>query len=90
MDQNIKIGDKFLCKMNYCYIILQKFHEGVEYEVYDIKKIDNGCGFYYYSYSMIDNVDFKLLYVIEYELNNIFYSGKEMRKIKLEKLNEKS
>lgn len=84
--QNLKIGDKLLCKKDF-FFIGTNFYKGREYEIYNIRKIEDEY-FNYYSYSLIDNINSELLYLIDADLDDIFYSVKEMRDMKLKKINE--
>ena len=79
MINNFKVGDKLLCKDD-CWIPNICYHKGREYEVFDLNN---------YSYVIIDRINNERLFIDESELNLVFYTNQEMRKIKLEKLNEK-
>jgi hypothetical protein len=83
MKQNFNVGDKLLCinDVDKSYLKLTK---GLEYRIIDIK-----IGALYYKYHIKDD-EYKDLYYIE-DFDDYFYTKKEERKIKLNKLiNEKT
>ena len=81
---NINVGDKLLCKLDYCSIIT-KFHEGREYEVFSIKNEDDY--FNYYSFLLKDYINNEIIFIDDIDLNSAFYSKSEVRNMKLKKLN---
>lgn len=87
-NQNIKIGYKFLCKLD-CWTTDVYFVDGVEYVVCDIRcdYVDfNGCNDYVY-FVKDDNKNM-VAFEFEEDFDVFFYTKKEMRNMKLKKLYE--
>lgn len=83
--QNLKIGDKLLCKED-CWIPDVNYHRGREYEVCNIKNEEDDL--HNYSYVIIDRINNERLFIYDSELNFIFYTKKEHRRMKLKKIND--
>jgi len=81
--QNLKIGDKLLCKIDYWTTKIY-FFEGREYNICDIEidYADEND----YAYFIMDENKNRVLFMILDDLDSFFYTKKEVRNIKIKKL----
>ena len=87
-DQKFNIGDKLLCKID-CWTTKVYFFEGREYNICDIRTDYDYSDDY--SYCIKDENSNKVLFMVEEDLDVLFYTKSEIRSIKIKKLkNEES
>lgn len=81
-----KVGDKLICKKEYHprfsgYNFIKEFLIGCEYQVFEISggsiRLGNNSGYYCSGYYWFN----------DYDVSDFFYSVQELRKKKLERLN---
>jgi len=85
--KNLRIGDKLVCKIDY-WTIGSTFHKDREYYICDIRNKDDLM--HNYKFVIKDIINIERLYVDYSDLTFIFYSNKEVRKMKLNKIYEEA
>jgi len=86
--QDINIGDKLLCKNDYNSNNITTFYENVEYEISNIILSDNIISKEkdYRCIYIKNDIDNDVFFVGQSDLDILFYTKNEVRKIKLKKL----
>lgn len=83
--QDIKVGDKLICKKDF-NILNISLTERIEYTIISIRIIHDYVGEYEYYYTISDNNHKDMTIADEEDLYTYFYSDKEVRKMKLKRL----